>query len=62
MFKVEDKNTERLAERGTNKLIVKLNKNLFKAAKVKPKELVAQTPQAIVPEEKTEEDVMFEIY
>ena len=62
MFKVEDKNTERLTERGTNKLIVKLNKNLFKATKVKPKELVAQTSQAVVPEEKTEEDVMFEIY
>lgn len=62
MFKVEDKNVEHLAERGTNKLIVKLNKNLFKAAKVKPKELVAKTPQAVVPEEKTEEYVMFEIY
>lgn len=62
MFKVEDKSVEHLAERGTNKLIVKLNKNLFKAAKVKPKELVAKTPQAVVPEEKTEEAVMFEIY
>lgn len=62
MFKVEDKNVEHLAERGTNKLIVKLNKNLFKATKVKPKELVAKTPQVVVPEEKTEENVMFEIY
>lgn len=62
MFKVEDKNVEHLAERGTNKLIVKLNKNLFKAIKVKPKEFVAKTPQVVAPEEKTEENVMFEIY
>lgn len=62
MFKVEDKNVERLAECGTNKLMVKLNKNLFKATKVKPKESIVQTPQAVVPEEKTEEGVMFEIY
>lgn len=62
MFKIDDKNAEQVAERGTNKLIVKLNKNLFKVTKVNPKELVTQAPQAIIPEEKTEEDVMFKIY
>lgn len=62
MFKIDDRNIEPLAERGTNKLIVKLDKNLFKAAKISPKEAVARMPQAIIPEEPQEEDVIFKIY
>jgi hypothetical protein len=62
MFKVNDKSNEQLAERGTNKLIVKLSKGLFKAAKITPKELTNKAPQAIIPSEKQEEEPMFEIY
>lgn len=62
MFKVTDANKEQFAERGTNKLIVKINKSLFKAAKVSPKETSNKLPQVIVPEEKQEENIMFKIY
>jgi hypothetical protein len=62
MFKIDDKATEQFAERGTNKLIVKLNKNLLKATKVSSKELTTQVTQAIIPEERPEEDIMFKIY
>lgn len=62
MFKVNDKSNEQLAERGINKLVVKLSKRSFKAAKVTPKELTNKVPQIIIPTEKQEEEPMFEIY
>ena len=60
MFKL-DREAPATSEVNTNRLIIKLNKNIQAEAKVTPKEL-KDTSQAVVPVIEQVNEPMFEIY
>lgn len=61
MFKFNENNKEQ-AERGTNKLIVKVSKKALKSTKIRPKEINTTEPQPVQPKWVTAEEPVFEIY